>query len=124
MMAILLSINPKYVDRIMSGEKLYEYRKVQCKKDVRKIIIYSTSPIMKVIGEAEIEDILIGEPQQIWRITKKKSGINKEFFDEYYSGKIQAVAYKLRHIIKYDIPKELLDYGVKTPPQSFQYIDI
>ena len=55
----------------MSGEKLYEYRKVQCKKDVRKIIIYSTSPIMKVIGEAEIEDILIGEPQQIWRITKK-----------------------------------------------------
>lgn len=124
MNAILLSINPEYVDKILSGEKIYEFRKVRCKKEIDKIFIYSTSPIMKVVGEAVVDDILIGEPQKIWNITSKSAGINKKFFDAYYEGKPQAIAYKLSHIIEYDKPKNLMDYGIKTPPQSFQYITI
>lgn len=124
MNALLMSINPKYVESIMNGNKIYEFRKVRCKKKVDKIVIYSTSPVMKVIGEAEVEDILVGEPQFIWNITKCKAGIDKDFFDQYFQNKIQAVAYKLNHIIKYDSPKELLDYGIKNPPQSFRYINI
>lgn len=39
MCAILLSINPQFVDRIMSGEKIYEYRISKCKQEVNKIFI-------------------------------------------------------------------------------------
>lgn len=124
MNAILLSINPQYVKSIMCGEKTYEYRKTQCKKRVDKIIIYSTSPVMKVIGEADVDEILVGEPKVIWEITHSQSGIEKSFFDEYYKGKMQAVAYKLKHIIEYDEPKDLIDYGIKNAPQSFQYINV
>lgn len=124
MCTILLSINPEYVGRIMCGVKKYEFRKNLCKRKVDKIIIYSTSPVMKVVGEAEVEDILVDEPGKIWDITKNDSGIDQRFFDEYYDGRKQAVAYKLSHIVKYENPKMLIDYGISVAPQSFCYIEI
>lgn len=123
MCAILLSINPEYVGRIMSGEKKYEFRKNLCKRKVDKIIIYSTSPVMKVVGEAEVEDILVDEPKKIWSITKEASGIEQSFFDEYYEGRKQAIAYKLKHVVEYDKPKMLEEYGINLAPQSFCYLD-
>ena len=54
MCAILLSINPNHVENIMNGTKRYEYRKVACKRQVDKILIYSTNPIMRVVGEADV----------------------------------------------------------------------
>ena len=122
MCAILLSINPNHVENILNGTKRYEFRKKACKKHVDKILIYSTTPIMKVVGEAEVEDVLVGNPEAIWKKTKAKSGIDKIFFDRYYENRNQAVAYKLKNVIKYGEPKELKDYGVNSAPQSFQYI--
>lgn len=123
MCAILLSINPEYVGRIMCGEKKYEFRKNLCKRKVDKIVIYSTSPVMKVVGEAEVEDILVDEPSKIWDITKENSGVKQEFFNEYYDGRKQAVAYKLNNVIEYTTPKMLQDYGINAAPQSFCYLD-
>ena len=73
MCAILLSINPQYVDRIMNGDKIYEFRKIPCKRNVDKIVIYSTSPVMKVVGEADVADVLIDDPQVIWGENGEKS---------------------------------------------------
>ena len=41
----------------------------------------------------------------------------------YFAGKNQAIAYKLKHIIQYDVPKDLCEYGIKTAPQSFCYMN-
>lgn len=122
MCSILLSINPNHVENIMNGKKEYEFRKKACKRHVDKIIIYSTTPVMKIVGEAEVETVLIDKPSEVWRITKKKSGIDKLFFDDYFQDRDQAVAYKLTNITKYVSPKELKDFGIKSAPQSFQYI--
>ena len=84
MCSILLSINPNHVENILNGTKRYEFRKRVCKKKVDKILIYSTTPIKKVVGEAEIEEVLIDEPEIIWKKTKEESGIDKNFFDKYY----------------------------------------
>jgi len=65
---------------------------------------------------------LIDEPEIIWKKTKEESGIDKNFFDKYYENKNEAVAYKLKNVMKYRRPRELKDYGVSTAPQSFQYI--
>lgn len=123
MCAILLSINPCHVENILNGTKKYEFRKKACKRHVDKVFIYSTMPIMKVVGEAEVEDILIDNPEVIWKKTKKKSGIDKAFFDIYYENRDQAVAYKLKNVIKYGTPKDLKEYGIACAPQSFQYIE-
>lgn len=72
MCAILLSINPNHVENILNGSKKYEFRKKACKRHVDKILIYSTTPIMKIVGEAEVEDVLVDEPETIWKKTKAK----------------------------------------------------
>lgn len=123
MCAILLSINPNHVENILNGTKRYEFRKKACKRHVDKILIYSTKPIMRVVGEAEIEDVLIDNPEKIWKKTEKRSGIDKIFFDQYYEDREQAVAYKLKNVVKYREPKELKEYGISSAPQSFQYIE-
>lgn len=123
MCAILLSINPQHVKNIMNGTKRYEFRKIVCKRHVDKILIYSTNPIMKVVGEAEVEDILIDDPEIIWKKTEENSGIDKDFFNQYYNNREQAVAYKLKNIVEYKQPKELKEYGISNAPQSFCYVE-
>lgn len=123
--AILLSIHPMHVSSILNGNKIYEFRKVQTKRyEPNKILIYSTSPISKVIGEAEIEEILIDTPDVIWEKTKNFSGINIEFFFEYFDKKSKAIAYKLKNVVEYSKPIDLIDLGIINPHQSFQYIEL
>ena len=121
---MLISIKPEYVENIFNGSKKYEYRKIRCKQDIDKIIIYSTYPIMKVVGEAKVEKILEDSPDRIWEKTKKYSGIDLNFYQKYFKDRSKAIAYKLTNIQKYDSPKELSSYGIKAAPQLFVYIQI
>ncbi|RHR30210.1 hypothetical protein DWX43_08525 [Clostridium sp. AF19-22AC] len=123
MCTILLSINPEHVNNIFSGKKLYEFRKVVCKRNVEKILIYSTSPVKKVTGEAYVEKILYDKPEKVWKKTKQAAGIDKEFFDQYYANSTKAVAFQLKKIKQYKNPKDLEEYGIKCPPQSFIYVE-
>lgn len=120
---ILLSINPQFVDKIISGEKKYEYRTRVAKRGVKKIIIYCTFPRMKVLAEVEIVEIIKKTPEELWNQTKDFSGISKFFFDEYFKNHEFAYAYKLGKVIEYKKGKSLSDFGCKSAPQSFVYIE-
>ena len=123
MSRILLSIEPVYVERILDGTKRFEFRKVVGKKRVTEIVIYCTSPVMKVIGEAKVSNTLVDAPEVIWKLTRNYSGITKDFFDSYYKGKNLAVAYELSEIQKYPEPMGLDDLGISYAPQSFMYLN-
>lgn len=124
MCTILMPINPQYVDEILAGRKKYEYRKIKAKrKNVDKMIIYSTYPIMKVVAEVDVKEILEEAPEKLWEITKSESGITKSFYNKYYKNKDTAIAYKLGEIKIYNEPKELNDIGINYVPQSFIYLD-
>ena len=118
----LFSIRPEYVEQIFNGTKKFEYRKQTSRFPISKILIYETTPIMKIVGEAEVEEVLVDTPEMIWEKTKEYSGINKKFYDQYFRKRDTAVAYHLKNVIKYDIPKELSDFGIKRAPQSFCYL--
>ena len=60
MPSILLSIKPEYAEKILSGEKRYEFRRKLCKREIDKIYIYATRPVQKVIADAGMRDILKG----------------------------------------------------------------
>ena len=119
---IVISINPQHVKNILSGIKKYEYRKIAARQDVSSIIIYETSPIKRVVAEAEIVEVLMMSPEELWQQTKDASGIDKQFFNKYFAGREVAYAYKLGEIKVYEQPRSLLDYGIKAAPQSFVYI--
>ncbi|MFA6892471.1 MAG: hypothetical protein WCQ66_10280 [Sphaerochaetaceae bacterium] len=122
MCTLLVAINPVHVGNIMAGKKKYEYRKVMPSRCPARMLIYSTWPEMKVVGVADIDGILEGEPSKIWSETKLTSGITKQFFDEYYSGHKKAVAYRLSNVVRFKEPKSLESYGIRQAPQSFVYL--
>ena len=119
---IIISINPEHVDNILSGKKKYEYRKIAAKKQISSIIIYETTPIKRIVAEAEIVDVLMLPPNELWELTKKDAGVSKSFFDSYFENNKTAYAYKLGKITVFKTPKSLKDFGLKYPPQSFIYI--
>ena len=124
MTKILMPINPIHVEKILSGVKKYEYRKIIPKRlDINKMYIYSTSPVKKVVAEVEVLDILINDKHIIWNLTRHYSGTDKIFFDKYYKNKNISVAYKLGKITLYNPYKELKEYNINYYPQSYIYLD-
>lgn len=122
MSRMLLSINPEHVRNILSGEKRYEFRKVRCRSSVDKIIIYATRPIMKVVAEADVLNVIEGSVDEVWSVSKGSAGITQDFFYSYFKGKERAIAYHLGDVEKYAEPKTLVDFGIHTAPQSFVYV--
>ena len=122
MSKILMSIKPEYVDKIFSGEKKYEYRKRLCKEKIDTIIVYSSSPIQKVVGELKIKQVLYDKKNVIWNKTNKYGGITKIKYDNYYENCGYVVAYEIEKAILYDKQKDLKDFNVRTAPQSYVYI--
>ena len=121
-MKIIVSINPEYVDKILSGEKKFEYRTRVAKQQVDTLIIYATKPIMKVVAEVEILEVITTSPEELWNQTKHQSGITKAFFDKYFKDKQVAYAYRLGEVKVCERPKYLLDFGLRMAPQSFAYV--
>ena len=71
-MKIILSIKPEFAAKIFEGTKKYEFRRAIFKnKNVKKVVVYASSPVQKIIGEFEIEDII------------KKVALNKDFDTRY-----------------------------------------
>lgn len=122
MCKLLMSINPEHVENILTGRKKFEFRKTKCKEQIDSIVIYSTAPVMKVVAEVEVKGIIEDTPQSVWKRTADAAGIDKKFFDRYYSGRDQAVAYILGCVKQFESPRQLIDYGVKAAPQSYVYI--
>ncbi len=122
-MSVLLSIKPKYANLIFSGEKHYEFRRSIFKnRPVKKVIVYASSPISKIIGEFEIDNILSLNLVDLWNETMKYAGIDKSFYDNYFDGKESGYAIKVKSYKKYKKHKELRDFNIKQAPQSFAYI--
>ena len=111
------------MESIFQGVKLYELRKTRCKNEVSGIIFYVTAPTKCVIGEALIGDVLEGRIEDVWHQVKGHAGISYEFYKQYYKGKKKAIAYLLKDVKRYDIPRALEHYGLSCPPQSFVYVD-
>lgn len=86
-MQILISIKPDFVNKILSGEKIYEFRTKVAKNSIDGMYIYSCYPIKRVVAYAEIVDILKMPPADLWEVTKDKSGISKSEFESYFKGK-------------------------------------
>ena len=125
-MNVLLSIKPKYVEEIIKGNKLYEFRKSLFKNrdDLNLVYIYSSSPVKKIIGAFTIGDVVKGCPEDLWVKFKDVSGIEKEEFFKYFADKENGFAIKIEEL---DVFEKPIDPFTALPdfkaPQSFYYLD-
>jgi len=124
-MKVLLSIKPEYAEKILSGEKKYEFRRAIFKKNtIKKVVIYASSPVQKVIGEFDIDYILSLELEELWSKTNEHSGIDKPFYDQYFNGKDIGYAIKVKKARRYRKSYDLEDIDIYHAPQSYRYITL
>lgn len=121
-MKVVLSIKPEFANKIFDGTKKFEFRKVIFKNEsIKTVLVYSSSPVQKVIGEFQIGEIFKHDLQTLWALTKEHSGITEEYFYEYFADREHGFAIQIKNKTKFKIPKCLKEDYNLTPPQSFAY---
>lgn len=122
--AALISIHPEHVSSIISGEKVFEYRKVLPKREISFLVLYCTAPVKKITAVVEVVDRLVDSLADVWNITSHGSGISHSFYLDYYSGKQKASAFVLGNVYQMESPMDLSDLpSQRTSPQSFCYLN-
>lgn len=121
--AALISIHPQHVENILTGRKVFEYRKRAFKPDITHVVIYSTSPVQEIVAVAELDGYIDGAPTTVWKQTAYGSGITRQYFRDYYQGRKKAYALRLGRVFRL---KKILRISNlksrKSAPQSFSYL--
>ena len=124
-MNVILSIRPNFCKMILSGQKVYEYRKrIFTRKDVDKLYVYATKPICRIVGYFTIDEVIEDKKSYMWEKTHKDGGINKEYFDAYFLNSDTAYAIKIGQVVKLNNPIDPKSV-IKNfhAPQNFMYVD-
>jgi predicted transcriptional regulator len=126
--AVFISVKPEFVEKIFSGLKTIELRKSSPKISTGDlVIIYSTSPVMEIVGTCRVKEIISTTPLKLWNQYSDKMGIDKKRYLEYYEGKDVAIGIGLKDKRKFSTPVPLEKFRKKFenfhPPQTFRYID-
>ncbi|WP_461632243.1 ASCH domain-containing protein [Labilibaculum euxinus] len=124
---LFISVKPEFSHKIISKEKTIELRKNR--PNVKKgdhVLIYSTVPDKSILGFAKIKRIIELTPQEMWNLYSDKLGIDKERFDEYYSGISKSIGIEVSNVCKLHTQINLdmiKSYFPKfSPPQTYKYI--
>lgn len=127
--AVLMSINPEWVRKIMSGEKTKEVRKrAPLTKHPYKVYIYCTKN-----GEQyeHFNGTVCGEFTCVSTTEYSPPWNNKTFgtclwpkdLYTYAAGACQLCYMAIENPVLYDKPKNLVDFGLEHPPMSWQYVE-
>ena len=124
-MKAILSIKPKYAERILFGEKEYEYRKrIFRSEDVSRVVMYATQPVSQLVGEFGIKRILRDNPEDLWNRTSDAAGLSRTKFNSYFQNRSTGVAIEISQADRFSPPVDpweaIEDF---YPPQSFCYWD-
>ena len=123
-MNVLLSIKPEFSCKIFDGSKKFEFRKRIFKQsNVKKVIVYETAPTYKVVGEFEIDEIVLDTIDNLWEKTKHAAGISNLFYRQYFMKSEYGYAIKIKSVKKYDNPISLMEKYNVIAPQSFVYVE-
>ncbi len=125
--AALISIHPVYVEKILSGEKRWEFRRSWAKQPVEHLVIYSTSPIKRIVAVVEVGQEVRASKSKLWTLSRDSGGgISRRKLYEYLDGKSEAVALELKSRLILEgggvDPKEIFGDAFRAP-QSFQYMN-
>lgn len=118
---VLIAMHPQYVDLISQGIKKIEFRKTNFCRPVKKIVIYSTSPIKKIVGFFDVKKIESSTPNIFWEKYSSIGGISRTAFFRYYNTSSIAIGIHIKKYTPLPHPINLSSLGL-TVPQSYLYL--
>lgn len=129
-MNIILSIHPKWAEKIYKGEKTVEWRKGSPKRiNPSKVFIYETAPVCKVTGYIVLEGFAGLNIKHASEFTYSEEAIKRgcvsyEDLVKYQGNSGYITAWFIKEKVKFETPRTLADFGFKRPPQSWQYTEV
>ncbi|HET9591966.1 MAG TPA: ASCH domain-containing protein [Solirubrobacterales bacterium] len=126
--ALFLSLRPRFAELLLSGAKSIELRRVRpAVHEGTPVLLYASSPAMKLVGRAEVAQVQVASVAEIWREHGPETGIRLNEYNDYFKNAKEAVAIKLVNIQRLDKPRPLQDLRDRLsgfqPPQSYRYLD-
>ncbi len=122
---VIISLHPEHANKILSGEKKLEFRRVWATRPVSAVVIYSTVPIKKFVAIAYVKKIHQGCPTYLWQLAKSiGGGLSRRALYKYFEGKKQGYAIEFGAIKNFNSainPEVAIDSF--RAPQSFVYLD-
>lgn len=121
----LLSIYPRYANKILSGEKRLEFRKSWAANDVAAFVIYATAPIQKIVGIARIKKVHQGSATALWKLAREMGGgVSRRVLYDYFRDKREGFAIEIESVLPCSNPLDPEKFLPSfNPPQSFTYLD-
>jgi predicted transcriptional regulator len=123
----LISIHPQHVEKIISGEKNIEFRRVWPERRISSMVVYSTSPIQRIAAVIEITDVLRASRTTLWKAASLEGGgVTKQVLFDYLEGKQQGIGLRLGQRVTFSngiLPSTIFGKTFR-PPQSFRYLSI
>jgi predicted transcriptional regulator len=122
---ILVSIKPKYAAEILSGSKSVEIRRKFSRRWVgSRVVLYASRPLGALVGEATIDSVTSGGPEEIWSRFGSRIGCSSEEYEAYVRSAPDVYAIELCDVFPYIYPVSLaqISHLVQKdlrPPQSF-----
>lgn len=121
---VLMSIKPHWADAIMRGRKRVEFRRARLGRTISHVVVYATSPVQRVVGFFEVEDITEAEPTVLWEMFAAVGAIGEAAFTEYYGGKAEGVAIQVGRVTRLADPVRLVEVVPgAVAPQGYLYAD-
>ncbi|MGC4395699.1 ASCH domain-containing protein [Hydrogenophaga crocea] len=121
----LISVHPVYVEKIMSGEKNLEFRRIWPKRAIDTLVVYATHPQQRLAAIVQVAGVVRVSKTALWRVAAAEGGgITRQALFDYFEGKELGVAIRLGKRIKLGSglpPKKVFGASFR-PPQSFRYL--
>ena len=122
---VLMSIRPPFADAILRGEKQVEFRKTRIADDVTHVVVYATSPVAAIVGAFTVRAQDTLPPDHLWRAFGAFGSIDYDEFSTYFESSRVGTGIQVGDVF---LSRERIGlfeaFGIKRPPQSFQYLDI
>ncbi len=121
MTEILISIQPKWCEKILKLQKRWEMRKTRPRDPgPYRVYIYQTEN-GGVIGEFVCDAFQEIGPDEISKEVLRDTMLTaREAID--YAGGMTVYLWRIRSLVDYPEPKPLSAYGLDRPPQSWCYV--
>lgn len=123
MVDIILSIKPKYVKKILDGEKKIEFRKQIPKQRIKWVYIYASSPNKLIVARFKINGLINGSPQELWIKFSDVGGVEEDEFFAYCGKKEMIHGMEIGEIERFKKPIDPYQkYCNFKPPQNYAYV--
>lgn len=124
--AVLLSVKPRFAEKIASGLKRVEFRRSWAAKPVGLMVIYASAPTQRIIALVDVDGVVHATPTKLWMQSSARGpGLARADLLSYLDGKDRGYGILLGQVTSPAKPIEPSSVIEEfRAPQSFRYLSV